>query len=435
MNWDIESVKDDINRCLRHSQYFEAELILLQRLEVLGPKAAPALYPLVWEHAMASGRGRLRSYFLREQSFWDEGNVLGDAVRQQQLVLAGQAPPQIDRPVSRYALSQLSCLPGLQGSWSVWEECIGIVQEFLTEGWRSAGDADLAFSGDIEKPMVLTAGSGRSGSSAVFDWLNGFEEFIGTRDQHFYLRDFSSIIASSGSPEDYRRGVVELFWRTFFGRFLYNSKSSYRRFALARRMISSVGADMVAGVSRDVLAALTASADGDGQGSPVELGSLLAIVARLFCPADKRFIATGWLDFDKSDEYSRIPTAHVVCSIRDPRDVFAEHLRLTRTFNPNVGRFITEYRDKLQKLHASLEGNKLGNVHVVRFEEFVCSESVRTELCRSLEITPSRLKQDDRQFEFSAESSSKNVGVHSGCENKSAMARIESELAEYCFYR
>src|SRR5690606_21308591 len=126
----------------------------------------------------------MRSYFITEQAGWDPENRAGEAIRRAQLKLAETPPPHRDAPIPGRALSELTNVPGISASWPVWEESIRALHEHLcskpTQQGESVGPRSLD-RGRRLHPTLLTAGSGRSGSSAIYDWLSGYTGVQGTR--------------------------------------------------------------------------------------------------------------------------------------------------------------------------------------------------------------------------------------------------------------
>ncbi len=418
-----------ISAVLQNDDYAAAEKIIIEGAQALGYDAARHLYPLAWERAMATGRGRLRAYFISEQAGWDQDNRAGETIRRAQLDLAA-APRQRRRDVfiPGRAMAELAANPALEASWPIWEDCIRLVHDYLTGVGPKAADAPVeTASSRRAHPTLLTAGSGRSGSSAIYDWLSGFAGVEGTRAQHFHIKDaLFTLDIPSGTPE-YRARVVDYLWGTFFGRMIYTSKAHYRKVALARSFSSGRKQVEAATACRHILTAMTRP-PADGQS---DLQAIFDGVIGMFARPDARFIGNGWLDFHLAHCYRHLDRSIFLCSIRDPRDIYMEHCLLTRTFNRDVGAFIADYRSRLESLEAALEENR-GNVIVVRFEDFVRSEQTRRDMALRVGVDPDGPRKPSVRFPFVPEKSVGNIGIHRTFDDQEAIGRIGEELAKYC---
>jgi len=231
----------------------------------------------------------------------------------------------------------------------MWRAIILELESYLGQSPGNVFERPVSVFRGVAEPIILTAGSGRSGSSAVFDWINGFSSFIGVRDQHFYLRDFVSTIRKKPGSQEFKRSIVDILWRTFLGRHRYTTKAGYRKVALARRTMKALADANVASACREVIHILINEAPLfiedklRSDDSPYScLPALMAAIRYMFGSHELRFAANGWLDFDMAEVYPSLSNVQMVCSVRDPRDIYAEHLLLTRTFDRNVIKFIDE---------------------------------------------------------------------------------------------
>lgn len=422
----IEAYRDRIIDVLKTDDYTAAERIIVEGAQALGYDAARHLYPLAWERAMAAGRGRLRAYFLTEQAAWDADNRAGETIRRAQLELASTPKGRRDSFVSGRALAELAANPAVEASWPIWEDCIRLLQAYVTGALKNGeSEADTTLQRDF--PTLLTAGSGRSGSSAIYDWLVSFVGVEGTRAQHFHIKDALFTLATQPGTTEYKQHVVDYFWGTFFGRMIYASKANYRKIALARSFSSSKKQVEAATACRRILSTM-AHAQAD---KAVDLQSIFDSVIGMFAPPQTQFIGNGWLDFHLAHGYRHLDRSLILCSIRDPRDIYAEHLLLTRTFNPDVGKFIEDYRFKLETLEQAL-AEQPGNVIVLRFEEFVRSEQTRRSLAERVGVDPDGARKKPGRFPFIPEKSAMNIGVHQACADQAAIGQIGEALSKYC---
>jgi hypothetical protein len=440
---DLEQLETRIRNHLRTDDYEGARSVARRGVKMFGRSVAPKLYPLLWEHAMAHGKDDIRALCLKEQSACDRDNLVGDRMRRVHLASAKGVLQSVDLSFDQ-DLATLSKNKSLAPSWDLWGNSIRKLDRYLRREIDEIECDDERDANPPESnsyPIVLSAGSGRSGSAAIYDWVSGFQEFAGTRKQYFYLRDFLFCLDHDLDSPRYRAGIVDVFWKSFLGRFLYSTKSAYRKAALARNTMSWLGDRNVARSCQRVLALLTTRTRPDRLpkiGVPGSAGNeawrfplLLNTISHMFS-AEQRFVANGWLDFDKADAYPYLTNAVICCSVRDPRDVFAEHLLRTRTFDGNVEKFIEQYRNKLSILNGVVSTQKPSNVAVIRFEEFVLSDAVRHQLAQRLAIDDSRERRTDSPFPSLPEVSKNNIGLHKSCTNRAAIDRIQSELSEYC---
>jgi hypothetical protein len=426
----VEHLRSQILKLAKRKDYAAADLIIEKAIAAHGKVLAVRLYPILWEHAMATKAGKERAYFLEKQSTVDPENVAGEAVRKYQFQLAKDAE----------SYNVLSKSPALKSTWEIWHGTISELERYLSQLPKDVAERHSIAFRDVAVPIILTAGSGRSGSSAVFDWINGFSSILGVRDQHFYLRDFVAVLSQKPGSLEYKKLLIDILWRTFLGRHIYTTKAGYRKVDLARRTMKALGDANVASTCREVIRILTHEVRALGintsnadESAFSYLPALIATIRYMFGSPELRFAATGWLDFDMAKCYPAMSNVQMVCSVRDPRDVYAEHLLLTRTFDRNVINFIDDYRGKMKSLECAVnDSSKTRNVIVVRFEDFVRSDDDRRTLADKLGIDVSGGQKAEQRYPFVPARSQANVGVYRRCEDQVAMAEIGEALAEYC---
>jgi len=428
---EFQRIKSLVQQKLNSKDYASAEAAVIREVMRVGSSYANRLYPLLWEHAMAKGNTDLRAYFLSEQARWDPENIAGEFLRRQMMSMAAESAPQKNIRLSEAMLCRLAVSPALKEGWTHWDENIRLLHQYLANGPLDSCKLDSDQSRYADSlPMIFSAGSGRSGSSAVFDWVNCFSDVRGTRVQYFYLRDFVRTLSAKLSSDDYCVNLVTLLWNTFLGRFVYTSKAAHRKAALARTVITTFGTKNVARTCNDLIRIL-ASPNLNAAQPLAHLPLLLGHVCRMIGSPTHRFAASGWLDFDQAEIYPHITNAFFVCSTRDPRDVYAEHVLLTRTFDHKVSKFVKEYRSRMESLE-KVVSTKPRNVIVIRFEDFVRSPSARRNLAARLGLDESKGWQCRGQYPFEPDISAKNIGVFRNSKDNSSIKTIEELLPEYC---
>lgn len=430
-----DSVKDTLNKIvdlLADDKFAAAEKKAVEVVAAHGPEIAEQLYKPLWQYATAKGRSRLRSYIFQEQSLYNWKNQTAEQLKNRLLVIASERPPVRDRPLSERSLKLLLEDEEFSSLTELWEGCFRLLHEHLVTGNMVTPPSGAAVLEGGE-PVILTSGSGRSGSSAVFDWLNCFNEVHGSRRQYHHLRDLIFILDKAPGSTDYRTALVLFFFRTFLGYSIYTGKSAYLRSKLARDLRSR---DLYGDIPRlfmNLLGALSLSlhSSRDKWGA---LPQMLSYLVQLHKRDGYRFAATGWLDFDVAEVFASLPNAQILCSVRDPRDVFAEHLLLTKGFNANVKVFISDYLCKMNALEKALKRNR-GNVTVVQFEEFVASDNVRREIATHLNLDMETPLRTTGNFVFDPKVSMKNIGVYKRCRESKKIAEIQDKLGQYCITR
>lgn len=425
----LEDNLHEIQDLLRSDRFQDAEKQAVEAVFMHGFEAAEQLYKPLWQYATAKGRSRLRSYIFQEQSLCDWKNRTAEQLKSRMLVIASEQQPVRDRPLSESSLKVLLADDEFNETAELWEGCFRILHEHLVTG-KNVASPFSAVGMEVTEPVILTSGSGRSGSSAVFDWVNCFSEVHGSRRQYHHLRDLVFILAKGFGSFEYRTALVQFFFRTILGYSVYSGKSAYLRAKLARDLRSRDSVGDIPRTFMNLVDALSNSSQLE-KNKWKELPQLLTYLVQLHKRDGYRFAATGWLDFDVAGVFSSLPNAQILCSVRDPRDVFSEHLTLTKGFKRDVKGFVSDYLYKMKALEEAQKQNK-GNVFTVQFEEFVTSDNVRREIAAKLDLDMEAPLRSRGNFVFDPEKSQKNIGVHKECCEPKMIAEIGDRLAKYC---
>lgn len=122
---------------------------------------------------------------------------------------------------------------------------------------------------------------------------------------------------------------------------------------------------------------------------------------------------------------------------RDPRDQFAEQVKHSvRTLPSMVDKFIRDYDANVRAADALVErlrDRPDASVRLVPFEEFVCSDELRVRLAAEVEaaLTGHGLATSYQPGDFEPERSRRNIGVWKGAGLERQAARIAAALPDH----
>lgn len=384
------------------------------------------LYAPLWSYSSAKRRGRLTSYIFQTMSRVDNRNIYAEQIRNRLLLICSEKYPVKDRPINKIDLHRLLDFEEFHLERDLWMECFESLHKFCINGevvklrnWQTDKNASI----------VLTSGSGRSGSSAIFDWINTFSEVNGVRQQHHNLRDLAFILKKGYGTAEYKISIVNYFFRNVLGFFIYTGKHEWLR-AKWSRLIREKEGSVVKNILTSFLMVLQILAEKRSESILSRFDELLRAYLVSHEQPKNFFAATGWIDFDLADMFQYLPSAHIVCSIRDPRDIFVEHCKLTRGFNKDVHAFTRDYEEKMTFLHKQ-NLTKMQNVHVVNFNNFVTDSKLRNQLASNLNINSMANIKTAGSYLFNAEKSMKNVGVYNEKRYQQDIKIIEEKCPSY----
>jgi hypothetical protein len=122
---------------------------------------------------------------------------------------------------------------------------------------------------------------------------------------------------------------------------------------------------------------------------------------------------------------------------RDPRDQFAELVaHSARTLPSMVNFFIREYRanaERVQAIVSDLRAESATTVHLIPFEEFVCSDELRNRLAVEVSeaLTEIGIESTHVASGFKADLSRRNIGLWKAAVLHRPMRRIAAALPGY----
>lgn len=333
-----------------------------------------------------------------------------------------------DKEAARARFAKALDTAGLKTSAQAWLDAFDALSGITTPG----AVPTIQHAPALQKIMV--AGTGWSGSGALYDF---FREFEGVTPVH---GEFRHIEHSDGLHGIKRKRAFEPHAQAFFAKIAlglaaYDDKGGYIPVQSARWCAGNDSATYAEAVG-NVLRAYGSFVEG-GRQSPAPLQAATnalvdaVIEAILGCTPEhgKTFLLDNVIHCQNVALSDYLENFHYFAVFRDPRAQFAANMAENPNFHRDVPRFIKSYRDYRQKFERDQKNTQLkgGEITVVQFEEFVLSDDYRMALAGRLNIGAhiSRHKYFDPQV------SGRNVRLHKAYADQDAIRQIEAALPEF----
>lgn len=295
------------------------------------------------------------------------------------------------------------------------------------------------FSGQLIK--LSAAGSGWSGSSAIFDYLAGHSEINHISGEFMHINGaygLNGLIFGDAAPfslttgparerislDDLRRS----FLYCFLGLTHCDDRTQSKHATYARYLVVNGGQSYASAVARFIGEALLCNLRAEHISRVSE--AFIDECCRSIIGQDAKLVALdNVLPAYRLSMLQFLKSVRIFAVFRDPRDQFVDNLLHNARFHKKVGRFTEWYRasrDYLEKVKNTPFGDR---VLVVRFEEFVLSEAERLRVADFAEVTEAA----EMYNRFSPSESSKNIGLYKDPAFNRYTSRIESDLESHLF--
>lgn len=338
--------------------------------------------------------------------------------------------------------------PGLRADWRAAFAALSEVLSRLSASETGAetgsepGAAPGLTSGpEPSPPVLITSGTGWSGSSALFDYFAEFDDTL-PRGGEFPViegRHGLADLARARGAAQIGPEVLGLFRHHFFGfsavtdavrgKCLLHAKHSFLRedpaggAALARDVFTRLARELTpervpTACLQDVLARYMFFKSGI---APDELGS-------------RKLLFDNIVHADKLDTLAFTRNLMLIVCLRDPRSTYVSRLKESNKPDETPAWFIQRYRlmrERVTRLldQAAPADATASSTRLVQFEPFVLSRAYRQDLARSVGLDPTRQREYSR---FKPEVSRRNLVNFRTHPDQEAIRRIEAELGEYC---
>ncbi len=319
---------------------------------------------------------------------------------------------------------------GLNASKAEWTEAFSALCNLSAP--HTDAEPLRQYSPALQKIMV--AGTGWSGSGALYDF---FREFEAVEPVH---GEFRHIEHSEGLHGIKRKRPLVPHATAFFAKIAsglatYDNKSGYIPVQSAR-WCALKDQPTYAAATATFLRAYGAFVHHDRKdpsslhaATNALIDAVIGAIMGRKPEHEKTFLLDNVIHCQNVALSEYLENFHYFAVFRDPRAQFAANMAENPNFHGDVQRFIKSYRDyrlkfERQRGTTSLRG---GEITVVQFEEFVLSEDYRMALAGLLNIGPHLLKHKY----FDPDVSGRNVRLHDAYADKAALRQIEEALPEF----
>lgn len=284
---------------------------------------------------------------------------------------------------------------------------------------------------DTERPIILTSGSGYSGTGAIHAYLmqvKGLSTPFGSRELSALkaMHGIDYLLRTAGTKK-HNMAVKEFVVSCIFGvpRFKKYGAAD-RHVAIAQSLLHGMEQDAVAVAS---LSSLTIQFLHDLQTVNVKAASKRFINAALRISESGPILLNNCIHHRLIHLAGLLENATTIAVFRDPRDQYVARRMESARAPLECNEFISR-RLRDEKAIATYEGD---STHVpiekVQFEEFVLHEDVRFSLLSRLRIPRTDLQEELGLF--IASQSAQNVGIHTKWPHQDEVKKIERELRAY----
>lgn len=284
---------------------------------------------------------------------------------------------------------------------------------------------------------VFCAGFRWSGASAVRDFLLEQQDVAAfwhpPRFMHEEHSSYDTLLGPGAGGGD---AFARILWRFVAEQILGLTIDANRKNPLQihnRSILAQVpkAADLSAmdmALAR-MIAHAAASPDGaapDGR----YIAALIQSLCRLCSPTARYMLFDSVIRAWGPDLLAAVPGARMIVVLRDPRDMYATHVDRGR-WGRGVDAYIKELAGLLERFTANRDAAEgAGDLHVVKFEDFVGDAGVRAGLLDWLGMSTAGASRQGRHF--NPEQSAQNVGVHRSFTDQAAIRKIEAAFPDLC---
>lgn len=294
--------------------------------------------------------------------------------------------------------------------------------------------------------IVIVSGMGRSGSSAVYDYLREFDDVTPIIGETSYIEGSDSlemIYNSLNDDVELRIRILNFFFYALAGHSCYRGGGDFKLFKFARQKLLREDRGRYLKSIRDWCVVGSALLTARG----VERSRIFSILSDLTVSQFSvgEFIPEGKLAL--LDNVVHIPHSHqcikflnrvtLLCTFRDPRSNYVAMVREWGQFTSGVEDFVKsrkiQYQENYRLVRAAAdladdEANK--KVEFVQFEDFALSERYRERIASGLGLDFGRRKK--HQY-FKPWESVRNVILHLEHPDQNEIRMIEKELGKFCY--
>ena len=297
------------------------------------------------------------------------------------------------------------------------------------------------------KEYIMLSGTGWSGSGAVIDFLDEFENVENAGGEWPILESslgFMGLIENINDWSALRRSAIRLFF-TLIGSRSFSSNlwsywpiiTSYRRchskkFALAF-------AEKFYEISHIISNIVVDTYKQNSMLIKEHLSLLCNYLIQLMCvnvPSNKRVIIDNSVHLINIDvlKYCTIANLKYIGVIRDPRSSFVARVNECSGFMMTAESYAKFMRRKLTDVYQkvnSLPEDTQNSIRLIHFEDFVLKQEERDNLLNFLGIPNSDWISKEKYFK--PDESIKNVYLHKSYANKDDIDLIEKLTSDYCY--
>lgn len=292
---------------------------------------------------------------------------------------------------------------------------------------------------------VMVSGLGWSGSGAVYDYLREFDGVVAIPGETPYIEGQSSLQEIYASLNDDRKlaeRTLDFFFHALLGHGHFRYENDFKLFKQARAKLSS-GENEKYLISLEGWCALaTAVCAADGQARRDLFSALADYTINEFSigrdmPLGKVALLDNVVHIVNADAcipFLRDTT--LLCVFRDPRSNYVALVREAPYFGKSADSYVDERKRRLPRCALAAEtAATLADrrddraVKIIKFEEFVLSDSFRMALAVDLGLDP---KSQRRFSHFKPWESMRNVELHQEHPDQDEIELIAAELGEYC---
>lgn len=289
------------------------------------------------------------------------------------------------------------------------------------------------------------AGTGWSGSGAIFDYFSEFATVkkIGGEFPFIQAKSGISGLHNRLHKEDSRIALIDFFKFDVFGfcgaEGLVKQKSARN----AKSLVIGKGFEEYSSLARTMMQMLVNS----DMKSPASVLPVLRNITdsylrfRSDIPPEQNSVVPMFDNIIHAYNLDALRFAvnmDLFCSVRDPRSNYVAVKRENRAFDSTVESYVKSYQRKRKKIESKYktfvsekenDDALLSQVHFVQFENFVMDRNYRQKLAKMAGLD---LAQQDEYSRFKPLVSEKNVFLFEDYENQDEIRYIEEKLPEYC---
>ena len=320
------------------------------------------------------------------------------------------------------------------------EQAVGVLSRLnFEEGGKAERQAWTEAKEDCSSRLIMTCGSGYSGTGAVTAYLRELEGLpmpFGVRELAVLKKNYGlyRLISkwAGWDAEERRQALQEAVLKAMLGVPCYETLSSVDR--IHSRSITWNSLFIDEGLEEDHARVLGAYSSGFVVGAmkastTEELEEVCATFLNgvLRAKGGRYVLLNNCVHQTQVSMCGLLSNSRVIVVVRDPRDQYVAHQTETPKNRITVESFIKKRKRADAAVKRYLQSGRSG-LKVFGFEEFVTQPGVRQDVLEWTGLSGFRQKPKARFF--FPEKSMKNVGIYKEWEDKSEIRMIESELED-----